>query len=73
MLVLVNQVGTIIGVFTYELFLKIVETRWLLFWNVIVSIFGAFLNYVFAMRWNLACNINDHVYLIVTTLLLSAL
>ena len=73
MLVLVNQVGTIFGVFIYELFLKIVETRWLLFWNVIFSIFGAFLMYVFAMRWNLACNINDHVYLVVITLIISAL
>lgn len=45
MLTLLGYVGQIFGVIIYEQFLKNVEVRWLLFWNVIFQIVIAFLNY----------------------------
>jgi uncharacterized membrane protein YeaQ/YmgE (transglycosylase-associated protein family) len=52
----------------YERFLKRVEVRTILFFNVIIGIVGAFLAYAFAMRWNLACGINDLSFLFFTAI-----
>jgi hypothetical protein len=53
MITLVGSVCSIFGVIIFEAYLKDVEVRFVLFWNVIISIIGAILNYSFAMRWNL--------------------
>lgn len=73
MITLIGQVCQVIGVIIFEQFLKNIEVRWLIFWNVIFAILGAFFAYAFAMRWNLACNINDISFLIFTTVVFSSI
>ena len=66
MLILIGQFCLVISVLIYEAFLKTVEVRTLLFYNVIFKITGAFLALAFAERWNLAWGINDYFFLIFT-------
>jgi len=73
MIVLIGQVCSIIGVIIYELWLKETEVRTVLFWNIVIGIIGAFLNYSFAMRWNLVCGINDYVFIIFTDVVFGAI
>lgn len=47
--------------------------RTVLFWNVILGVIGAFLNYCFAMRWNLAIGIPDYGFLIFTDVVFGAI
>ena len=61
------------GVLLYEQFFKLVEVRWLFFWSVIVNIIRAFFNYALAMRWNLACNINDLAFIIFNAIVFDSL
>jgi hypothetical protein len=42
-------------------------------WNVIFAIIGAWLQYCFAMRWNLELGINDYVLLIFTDVVFGAI
>lgn len=72
MITLIGQVCQVIGVIVYEKFLKEVEVRWILFWNVIISIVGAFLAFSFAMRWNLAWGMSDYFFLIFTDVVFGA-
>ena len=53
MIALIGQVCSIIGVLIYEQFLKTTEVRTVIMWNVILRTLGAWLQYMFAMRWNL--------------------
>lgn len=53
MVALIGQVCSVIGVIIYEKWLKTKEVRTVIMWNVILGIIGAWLNYMFAMRWNL--------------------
>lgn len=73
MLTLIGQVCQVIGVIIYEQFLKNVEVRTVIFWNVILSIVGAFLTYAFAMRWNKDCGISDYFFLIFTDVVFGAI
>jgi len=73
MITLIGQVCSILGVIVYEMWLKEVEVRTVLFWNVILGIIGAFLNYSFAMRWNLACGISDYAFIIFTDVVFGAI
>lgn len=73
MLTLIGQVCQVIGVIIYEKFLKNIEVRTVLFWNVILSIFGAFMSYTLAMRWNLAIHISDYAFLIFTDVVFGAI
>ena len=73
MIVLIGQICSVIGVILYEQFLKEVEVRTVLFWNVILTIIGAWLNYCFAMRWNLAIGIPDYCFLIFTDVVFGAI
>jgi len=73
MITLIGQVCSIIGVVIYELALKEVEVRTVLFWNVVLGIIGSFLNYCFAMRWNLAWGISDYAFIIFTDVVFGAI
>lgn len=73
MLTLIGQVCQVIGVIVYEKFLKNVEVRTVIFWNVILSIIGAFLAYMLAMRWNVAIGISDYAFLIFTDVVFGAI
>jgi len=73
MITLIGQVCSVIGVIIYALFLKKVETRWVLFWNVVINVVGTFLNYVFAMRWNLEMGISDMAFIIFSDVVFGAL
>ena len=73
MIVLIGQICSVIGVMLYEKFLKGVEVRTVLFWNVILAIIGTWLNYCFAMRWNLSWGISDYFFLIFTDVVFGAI
>jgi uncharacterized membrane protein YeaQ/YmgE (transglycosylase-associated protein family) len=42
-------------------------------WNVVLGIIGSFLNYCFAMRWNVAIGISDYFFLIFTDVVFGAI
>jgi hypothetical protein len=73
MITLIGQVCSVIGVIIYGSFLRKVETRWVVFWNVIINIVGSFLNYSFAMRWNLEMGISDMAFIIFSDVVFGAL
>ena len=73
MITLIGQVCSVIGVIIYGSFLRKVETRWVIFWNVIINIVGSFLNYCFAMRWNLQMGISDMAFIIFSDVVFGAL
>ena len=70
---LIGQVCSVIGVLIYENFLKMCEVRTVIMWNVILAIIGAWLNYMFAMRWNLEMGISDYAFLIFTDVVFGAI
>lgn len=72
MIVLIGQVCMLIGVVLYELFLKRTEVRLILFYNVFLIIIGAFMSYMFAMRWNLDMGIPDLAFLLFTDVVFGA-
>jgi len=73
MISLIGQVCSVIGVIIYGAFLRKVEVRWVLFWNVVINVIGSFLNYCFAMRWNLECGISDMAFIIFSDVVFGAL
>jgi Na+/melibiose symporter-like transporter len=73
MITLIGQVCSILGVILYEKFLKEMEVRTVLFWNVGLTILGAFLNYCFAMRWNVEIGISDYAFIIFTDVVFGAI
>ena len=64
MITLMGCVCFIIAVIVYAMFLKETEVRLVLFWNASLAIGRAFINYCFAMRWNLEVGIDDY-YLVI--------
>jgi len=73
MIALIGQVCSLIGVLIYENFLKETEVRTVIFMNVIFGIVGAWLQYMFAMRWNLQMGISDYFFLIFTDVVFGAI
>jgi len=73
MITLIGSVCSVIGVIIYEMFLKETEVRVVLFWNVLVGVIGAWLNYCFAMRWNLEVDIGDYFMIIFSDVVFGAL
>lgn len=73
MIALIGQICSVIGVMIYEKFLKDTEVRTVLFWNVVLAIIGALLNYFFAKRWNLSIGVSDYVFLIFTDVVFGAI
>lgn len=47
--------------------------RKVLFWNVVIGVIGTFLNYAFAMRWNLELGISDLTYIYSTSVIFGSL
>jgi len=72
MITLIGSVCSVIGVIIYELFLKETEVRTVLFWNVVIGVIGAWLNYSFAMRWNLELEISDYFMIIFSDVVFGA-
>lgn len=66
MITLIAAVCSVFGVFIYEAFLKEVEVRKVLFWNIFISILAAWINYCFAKRWNLEVGISDMALIMFT-------
>jgi len=73
MITLIGQVCSVIGVIIYTMFLRKVEVRWVLFWNCVINVIGSFLNYAFAMRWNLTWGISDMAFIIFSDVVFGAL
>jgi len=73
MITLIGQVCSVIGVIIYTMFLRKVEVRWVLFWNVVINVIGSFLNYCFAMRWNLEWGVSDMTFIIFSDVVFGAL
>jgi len=42
-------------------------------WNVVFGVVGAWLNYMFAMRWNLEMGINDYAFIIFSDVVFGAI
>jgi Na+/melibiose symporter-like transporter len=64
--VLLGQVCHIIGALIYKAWCRNVDTRWMIFFAMLVGILGSFLNFCFAKRWNLDWGVSDMVFLIFT-------
>lgn len=65
-LVLIGQICHVIGALVYKAFCRNIDTRWMVFFAMIVASLSAFLNYCFAKRWNQNWGINDMVFLFFT-------
>lgn len=63
----------ILGTIYYKAYLKNVETRTVIFWSTIISVFSTFIHYAFAMRWNLAIGVNDIIFIIFTDVVFGCL
>jgi len=59
MIFLVGFVCAFFGVLIYEAFLKEVEVRTVLLFNVIANVIVTFLQFSFAMRWNQEVDVDD--------------
>lgn len=66
LLVLLGQICHIIGALIYKAWCRNIDTRWMIFFAMLVGILGAFLNFAFSKRWNLDWGIPDMVFLIFT-------
>jgi len=66
LLVLLGQICHIIGALIYKAWCRNVDTRWMIFFAMLVGILGAFLNFCFAKRWNLDWGVSDMFFLIFT-------
>jgi hypothetical protein len=53
MLVLVAQLCHVVGALIYKAFWRAVDTRWMVFWALVVKTIGLTLDYLFACRYNL--------------------
>lgn len=73
MITLIGSACSVVGVIIYEMFLKETEVRVVLFWNVLLGVVGAWLNYCFAMRWNLEVDVNDYFMIIFSDVVFGAL
>ena len=73
LLVLVGQICHIIGALLYKAFFRNIDTRWMIFWALLVGVIGAFLNFVFAKRWNLEIGIPDMAFLFATDVIFSVI
>lgn len=65
-LILIAQICHVIGALLYKGWFRDIDTRWMIFWAFVVMTIAAFLNYTFAMRWNLEIGIPDLVFLLFT-------
>lgn len=57
----------------YENFLKETEVRIVIAYNVGLGCVGSFLNYCFAMRWNLEVGVSDYFFIIFTDVVFGAI
>jgi Na+/melibiose symporter-like transporter len=73
MITLIGQLCSCVGVVIYGAFLRKIEVRWVLFWNCVFNVVGSFLNYAFAMRWNLAWGMSDMSFIIFSDVVTGAL
>ena len=73
MITLIGQICSVIGVIIYENCLKDTEVRTVIMWNVILGVIGSFLNYAFAMRWNLVIGVGDYFFIIFTDVVFGAI
>ena len=73
MIQLIGQVCSCFGVVIYGVFLRRIEVRWVLFWYNVINVIGSFLNYAFAMRWNLSWGIPDMYFIIFSDVVFGAL
>lgn len=63
----------IIGVLIFQAWLKNIEVRYLLFWNVVANIINFFFVYVQANRWNIDIGYSDIAYLFTISIIFGAL
>lgn len=70
---LIGSICSVIGVLLYEAFLKETEVRLVLAWNVALAVLAAWLNYCFAMRWNLEVGISDYCFILFTDVVFGAI
>ena len=73
LLVLLGQICHIIGALIYKAWCRNVDTRWMIFFAMLVSIVGAFLNFCCAKRWNTEWGIPDIVFLLFTDAVFSVI
>jgi Na+/melibiose symporter-like transporter len=72
MIELVGQIISVAGVVLYEKTLKSLEPRYVVMIGVGVRTLGGFLNYAFAMRWNLNIGVSDYALLFFTDVVFSS-
>lgn len=60
-----------IGALIYKAWCRNIDTRWMIFFAMCVGLVGAFLNLVFAKRWNLDIGIPDMAFLLFTDIVFS--
>jgi len=69
-LVLIGQIAHIVGALIYKAFCRNIETRWMIFFAMVVTSVGYFLNFCFAKSWNKDWGIDDLVSLLFTDVVL---
>lgn len=73
LLELIGNICHIIGAIVYKAFFRNVDTRTMVLIAFITGTIGAFLNYVFAKRWNQDMGIPDIVFLLFTDVVFEVL
>jgi hypothetical protein len=73
MLGVISRVCHILGTMYYKAYLKDVETRTIIFWSTVISVFSTFIHYCFAMRFNLYFGISDIIFVIFTDVVFGCL
>lgn len=66
LLVLLGQICHIIGALIYKAWCRNIDTRWMIFFAMLVGAIGSFLNFCFAKRWNLVWGVPDMAFLLFT-------
>lgn len=65
------KIGHVFGSMMYMAFFRDVETRSMVFFAIILSIFSCFMSYALAERWNLQIGVPDLVMLILSDAVLN--
>lgn len=71
LLVLIGQICHIVGALIYKAWCRDVDTRWMIFFAMIVGVISTFLSFAFAKRWNLEWGIPDMAFLLFTDVVFS--
>lgn len=71
LLVLIGQICHIVGALIYKAWCRNIDTRWMIFFAMVIGVLSSFLAFVFAKRWNLEWGVPDLIFLMFTDVVFS--